>query len=65
MKAAVENFRPDVFFSIHSGTLALYTPYAFQAKKGLYFYGNHSLKAELYEKEMENVLENIKNRYCY
>jgi hypothetical protein len=37
VKSAVEAFHPDVFFSIHSGTLALYTPYAYKTEKGTKF----------------------------
>lgn len=34
IKAILEEYRPDIFLSIHSGTLGLYAPYAYKAEQG-------------------------------
>jgi len=34
-------FKPDIFLSVHSGTLGLYTPYAYSVEEGKAYYSNY------------------------
>ena len=33
LKKALEDVRPSVFLAVHSGTMGMYTPYAYSADK--------------------------------
>lgn len=34
LKSALDNYRPFLFLTIHSGTMGMYTPYAYSDQKG-------------------------------
>ncbi|EAS00566.2 zinc carboxypeptidase family protein (macronuclear) [Tetrahymena thermophila SB210] len=53
LKKIATDFSPNVFISIHSGTLGLYTPYAYTNQR-----------AERNEEHMINIVSDIQKKYC-
>ncbi len=73
VKDAVTRFKPKVFLSIHSGTLGMYTPYAYSDKEGkslqrkatLYLYNTTLFTlAVVNEGNMKEVLNQLNQNFC-
>jgi hypothetical protein len=52
-KELLDEFNPDIFLTVHSGTKGLYTPYAYSTEE-----------APVGEQEMLDVLTKIDGKYC-
>jgi len=55
LKAAMEQFKPTLYLSVHSGTLGLYMPWAYDTTAG---------KPSKNQESMMSVIKNIDDDYC-
>jgi len=67
MKAVIEQFKPDVFFSVHSGALGMYTPYAYKKTDEVVLSAAHPHIADFLSSGkdiMMDVLQTVNKNFC-